>query len=67
MKGGEKMRININMNEELVKKIDEAAKQLHISRSAYISISVSLKMQQDKAFAQMPELINLVEEKNLFE
>lgn len=56
------MRINISMNEDLVKKIDELAEQMHISRSAYISVSVFQKMQQDEAISNMPKVIEAVKE-----
>lgn len=41
------MRVNINLNEELVKKIDEAARKMYVSRSAYISFAVSQRIQLD--------------------
>lgn len=51
------MRINITMNEELVKKIDEVASKIYVSRSAYIAFAVSQKIQQDKMLDNMPELM----------
>lgn len=33
------MRVNVNLDEELIKEIDVRAKGLHLSRSAYISMS----------------------------
>lgn len=33
------MRVNVNLDEELIKEIDKRAKTLHLSRSAYISMS----------------------------
>ena len=33
------MRVNVNLDEELIKEIDVRAKALHLSRSAYISMS----------------------------
>lgn len=35
------MRVNINLDEELLPKIDEEAKRLHLSRSAYICVCCS--------------------------
>lgn len=60
------MRLNISMDEELVKKVDEAAKKMHVSRSAYISFAVSQKMQADEMLQNMPELLRLlqIKEKN---
>lgn len=51
------MRVNINMDEELVKKIDEIASKMHVSRSAYIAFAVSQKIQADKMLENMPELL----------
>lgn len=51
------MRLGINLPEELVKQIDERAKALYISRSAYIATALSQKMQADKLSDTMPELI----------
>lgn len=50
------MRINITMDEELVKKIDEVASKMYVSRSAYIAFAVSQKIQADKLMEYMPEL-----------
>lgn len=33
------MRVNVNLDEQLIKEIDEKAKQLFLSRSAYISMA----------------------------
>ena len=51
------MRINITMDEELVKKIDEVASKMYVSRSAYIAFAVSQKIQADKMLDNMPELV----------
>lgn len=51
------MRININMDEELVKKIDDVASKMYVSRSAYIAFAVSQKIQQDRILDYMPELV----------
>ncbi len=50
------MRINITMNEELVKKIDEVASKMYVSRSAYIAFAVSQKIQADRMVDNLPEL-----------
>ena len=55
------MRININLDEELIKKIDEEAKKKYISRSSYIAFAVSQKIQNDKFIESMPELIKTVD------
>lgn len=51
------MRINITMDEELVKTIDEIASKMYVSRSAYIAFAVSQKIQSDKMLDNMPELV----------
>lgn len=51
------MRINITMDEELVKKIDEVASKMYVSRSAYISFAVSQKIQADKMLDNLPDLL----------
>ncbi len=50
------MRINITMNEELVKKIDEVASKMYVSRSAYVAFAVSQKIQADRMLDNLPEL-----------
>lgn len=51
------MRLNINMDEELIKKVDEVASKMHVSRSAYIAFAVSQKIQADEMLSNMPELL----------
>lgn len=50
------MRINITLSEELVSKIDERARAMYISRSAYIATALTQKMQADDAMTMLPEL-----------
>lgn len=50
------MRININMSDDLVKKVDERAKQMFVSRSAYISMAMSQKVQSDDLMDVLPEM-----------
>ena len=54
------MRVNINMDEELVKKVDEVAKKMYVSRSSYIAFAVSQKIQADEALANMPKMIDVM-------
>lgn len=56
------MRVNINMSEDLVKKIDEKAKALYLSRSAYISMAVSQKLQADELMKNLPILMQQQQE-----
>lgn len=54
------MRVNINMDEELVKKVDEVAKKMYVSRSSYIAFAVSQKIQSDETLANMPKIIDVI-------
>lgn len=51
------MRININISEDLLNQIDEKAKALFISRSAYIATALNQKLQNDKLMDSMPEML----------
>lgn len=52
------MRVNVNLSEELVKKIDKKAKGMYISRSAYIATALSQKLQADEVTEHMPDMID---------
>lgn len=56
------MRVNINLSEELLNQIDEKARALYISRSAYIAASLSQKLQSDKMMDNMPEIMQTMKE-----
>lgn len=56
------MRVNINMDEELVKKVDEVAEKMFVSRSAYISFAVSQKLKSDEAMDNLPNFIQVIKE-----
>lgn len=56
------MRLGINLPDELVAQIDERAKSLYISRSAYIATALSQKLQSDKMLDNMPELMQTMKE-----
>lgn len=66
-KGGEHMRVNVNLSEELVKKIDERAKAMYISRSSYIAMALATKMQAEDMMSVLPELTKLAKEQQLRE
>jgi len=55
------MRVNINMDEDLIRKVDEAANKMHVSRSAYIAFAVSQKIQADEILCNVPELLKLLQ------
>ncbi len=48
------MQVTINLDKELVELMDEVAERLHISRSAYISITMSRAVNAEKANEQLP-------------
>lgn len=50
------MRVNINISEELCRQVDERAKAMFVSRSAYISTALAQKMQADDAMKMLPEM-----------
>lgn len=56
------MRVNINMSEDLVREIDKKAKALYLSRSAYISMAVSQKLQADELIKNLPILMHQQQE-----
>lgn len=61
------MRVNVNLSEELVKKIDERAKAMYISRSSYIAMALATKMQAEDMMSVLPELTKLAKEQQLRE
>lgn len=65
-KGGFFMvKLSITMDEELLKKVDEEAKKMYLSRSAFISLSVVQKMQQDSALDLLPKLLVALESQDI--
>lgn len=51
------MRVNLLMPDDLVAKLDERARYLNISRSAYINMSVSRQLDVDQMSKNLPSLI----------
>lgn len=51
------MRINITLNDELLKEVDAMASKLNVSRSAYIAFALSQKLQSDKLIETMPQMM----------
>ena len=48
------MRINITLSADLIEKIDARAKDMYITRSAYIATALVQKMQSDDALVMLP-------------
>lgn len=55
------MRVNINMDQELLKAVDEQATKIHVSRSAYIAFACTQKIQNDKMLENMPDLLRAMQ------
>lgn len=59
------MRITFLADDELVDKLDFEAKRLHISRSAYIVMTLAQKLQAEKTVDDLSKLIDIYQsEKN---
>lgn len=54
------MRVNLIMPDDLVVAIDAQAKKLGVSRSAYMVMSLSQKVQSEKVIDTMPELQSFI-------
>lgn len=54
------MRVSLYLSDDLVKQVDFAADSLHITRSAFISMAISQKLQSDAFITQLPDFIALV-------
>lgn len=51
------IKITMNLPEEVLEKADKRAKQLGISRTAFITTAVSEKLQQADVLEFLPELL----------
>lgn len=55
-----RIRINIQITDSLLEKVDEYAENLNLSRSAYVSMALSKYMQQEQMLDILPEMMKLV-------
>ena len=55
------MKVSISVPDEVVQKADYRAKQLGISRSAFITMTLSEALMQKEFMQNMPELLRLAE------
>ena len=55
------MKISINIDEDLVSEIDTRANKLHLSRSAYISVTMSRAIQNEDMLDCLPVITELAE------
>ena len=67
LKGDDCMRLNITLADSLVKEVDEKAKAMYLSRSAYIAMALTEKLQKDKTMDNMPEMLRLFRDALEFE
>jgi metal-responsive CopG/Arc/MetJ family transcriptional regulator len=51
------MKITINMPDDLLKDVDERAKSMYLSRSSFINMALSQRLQQDKVLDNVPEML----------
>lgn len=51
------MKIGVNINEEVLKKIDKKAEEMGISRSAFLTMCAANYLKQDEILEQMPEML----------
>ena len=51
------MKINISLPDAVLKKADEKAGQLGLSRSAFIAMAISEKVRQDEMMDMLPQMI----------
>ena len=54
---GNKMKANINVPEEVLAKTDKKAKSLGISRSAFITMTLSEKLMQTDLMDSLPQML----------
>jgi len=54
------MKVNLVMPDDLVAQIDVHAKRLGVSRSAYMVMSMSEKIQSEEVMRSMPDLQGLM-------
>lgn len=52
-------RINLNLDEELLSQLDDYANQMHITRSAAISVLLSQLFQGQKTMQTMGDLVSM--------
>ena len=56
------MKVTVNIPNELLKEIDERAKSMYLSRSAYVTMTLSQRLQQDKVLDSMPEMLQALKD-----
>lgn len=57
-------RVNMNLSEELLEKVDSYAELMGINRSAAISVLISTQLQQQDALVVLKSVSDIVEKEN---
>lgn len=60
-------RINLNLDEELLKQLDDYAEKMHVNRSSALSFLLSQKFQSDKMIENMPDMLQVARQAIEFE
>lgn len=55
------MRVNLNIPDDLLSQIDLKAKSLYVSRTAWIVMTLSQKLQQDELILNLPDMLRTME------
>ena len=55
-----RIRINIQITDSLLEKVDEYAENLNLSRSAFVSMAISKYIQQEQLLEMFPEFVKMV-------
>lgn len=55
------MKVSLNIPDELLVRIDEQAKSLSLSRSAYVSMTVTKAIQTEKILNSLPKVMEMNE------
>ena len=55
------MKANINLPEEVLEKTDKRAKALGLSRSAFITMTLSEKLMQTDVIESIPEMLKSIQ------
>lgn len=50
------MRVQMIIPDDLLKKVDQRAKALNLTRTAYVVMSLSMKIQQDELTEVLPQM-----------
>lgn len=58
------MKTQITFDDELAKKIDEKAKELFVSRSAWVNMACSEKIKNEEIIKMFPDLLKKMDDLN---